>query len=331
MSRFLEKLDQYLKEKKINDKYYQILKDFYFSFEKAVQSSSIKKEEYLKSFDILLDLILSQFTSPYKFENYHKKITSPFNYHEFGKKFVSYLLDKPNSKIFGKENLDKINKYLQSNENVILLSNHQSEADPQIIELLLEDEYKKIANEIIYVAGSRVVTDPVAIPFSMGCNLLSIYSKKYLDLNFKTKHEKQLHNRKTMQIMKELLTQGSKIIFVAPSGGRDRKKDNQIIVSPFDPSSIEMFYFMAQKSKKPAHFFALTLSTYDIMPPPENVQIEMGEKRVVNRKNAYLSFSNEIDMENIIKDFDLSKKEFRKKRSDYIYNMVSEEFNKIKG
>jgi glycerol-3-phosphate O-acyltransferase len=330
MSDFLEKLDRCYQEKKINDKYYKILKDFYFSFENAVKNSSIKKEEYSKSFDILLDLILSQYISPYKFENYHKKITTPFNYYEFGKKFVSYLIDKQNSKIYGKENLHLINKYLQNNENVILLSNHQTEADPQIIDILLEDEFKNISNKIIYVAGSRVVADPFAIPFSIGCNLLSIYSKKYLDLNPEAKHQKQLHNRKTMQVMKDLLSKGSEIIYVAPSGGRDRKNKNKIIeISPFDPSSIEMFYFMAKKAITKTHFFALTLYTYDIMPPPENVQIEMGEKRVVNRKNAILSFSNEIDMENIIDTNNLNKKEIRKKRSDFIYNIVKKEFNKI--
>ncbi|NGX56569.1 MAG: hypothetical protein K1060chlam5_00812 [Candidatus Anoxychlamydiales bacterium] len=330
MSDFLDKLNTYYKEKKINDKYYKILKNFYFSFEKALQNSSIKKEAYNQSFDILIDLILSQFISPYKFENYHKKIFSPFNYYEYGKKIVSFLLDKENSKIFGEENLELISKYLKNNENVILLSNHQTEVDPQVIDILLEDKYPKIAKDIIFVAGNRVVTDPVAIPFSMGCNLLCIFSKKYIDQDPNSQHQKQIYNRKTMNVMKNLLSKGSKIIYVAPSGGRDRKDDNDNIeIAPFDPNSIEMFYFMAKKAKTPTHFFALTLYTYDLMPPPKKTQTEMGEERVVNRKNAILSFSKEIDMEKIKGSMELDKKQRRKKRSDSIYKMVTEEFNKI--
>ena len=34
---------------------------------------------------------------------------------------------------------------------------------------------------MIFVAGERVITDPLAIPFSMGSNLLCIYSKRYID------------------------------------------------------------------------------------------------------------------------------------------------------
>ena len=48
----------------------------------------------------------------------------------------------------------------------------QTEADPQVISLLMEREgYGKLASGLISVAGHRVTTDPLAIPFSMGRNL----------------------------------------------------------------------------------------------------------------------------------------------------------------
>lgn len=48
----------------------------------------------------------------------------------------------------------------------------QTEADPQVISLLMEREgYGKLASGLINVAGHRVTTDPLAIPFSMGRNL----------------------------------------------------------------------------------------------------------------------------------------------------------------
>lgn len=48
----------------------------------------------------------------------------------------------------------------------------QTEADPQVISLLMEREgYGDMASRLINVAGHRVTTDPLAIPFSMGRNL----------------------------------------------------------------------------------------------------------------------------------------------------------------
>ena len=53
---------------------------------------------------------------------------------------------------------------------MIILSNHQTECDPQVLSILLEREDKslgKLAESIIFVAGHKVTNDPVAIPFSM--------------------------------------------------------------------------------------------------------------------------------------------------------------------
>lgn len=52
------------------------------------------------------------------------------------------------------------------------LNGCQTEADPQVISLLMEREgYGDVAEKLINVAGHRVTTDPLAIPFSMGRNL----------------------------------------------------------------------------------------------------------------------------------------------------------------
>ncbi len=50
---------------------------------------------------------------------------------------------------------------------------------------------------MIFVAGERVITDPLAVPASMGRNLLCIYSKRYIDHPPELKSEKQLHNKRT--------------------------------------------------------------------------------------------------------------------------------------
>ena len=77
--------------------------------------------------------------------------------------------------------------------------------------------------------------------------------------------------------MSRLLREGGKIVYVAPSGGRDRKNSlGKVEIAPFDPASIEMFYLMANKAKTPTHFVPLALATYDLLSPPENVQKELG-------------------------------------------------------
>ncbi|KAL6008209.1 hypothetical protein ACLOJK_033715 [Asimina triloba] len=64
--------------------------------------------------------------------------------------------------------------------NIILISNHQTEADPAVISLLLHTTNPHLPEKLIYIAGDRVVTDPVCKPFSMGRNLLCVYSKKHM-------------------------------------------------------------------------------------------------------------------------------------------------------
>lgn len=62
-------------------------------------------------------------------------------------------------------------------------------------------------------------------PFSMGRNLLCVYSKKHMEDDPEKKQAKMNSNRKTMVTMQRMLNEGGKIIWVAPSGGRDRPKE----------------------------------------------------------------------------------------------------------
>jgi glycerol-3-phosphate O-acyltransferase len=104
------------------------------------------------------------------------------DYYEFGCDFFRHVMDLEDSVVLGKENLDQAFEYIQKGENVVFLANHQSEADPQVFSCMLEKVgYGKQAEEVIYVAGHKVTTDPLAIPFSMGRNLVCIHSKKHID------------------------------------------------------------------------------------------------------------------------------------------------------
>ena len=183
---------------------------------------------------------------------------------------------------------------------------------------------------MIFVAGERVLTDPLASPFSMGRNLLCIYSKRYIDFPPELKTKKQLHNKKTMELMSELLSEGGKCIYVAPSGGRDRiGSSGKVELAPFDPQSIEMFYLMAKKAHTPTHFYPLSLSTYDVLPPPQTIQIELGEMRSAQRVGIHATFGKEFNME-YFPGSDFSDKHARRQaKADAIFSLVQQEYLKF--
>ena len=302
----------------------KILEGFFDSYQKITKQDV----EILKTFRKLLG---KQLKNPFQFEPYHKKVRSPFDYYQFGLDFVRPLIDLSHSRVTGLENLKKIDDQLHKQENVILLANHQTETDPLAISILLENSHPHIGEKIIYVAGERVVTDPLAIPFSMGCDLLCIYSKRYIHHPPEEKMQKQLHNKHTMELMSRLFKEGGKIIYVAPSGGRDRRGPSGAVeIAPFDPASVEMMLLMAKKSGVITHFYPLTLATYDLLPPPETVQKELGEARKAKRCPIYMDFREEFDMECFFGSDEKNKVLKRKMRAEAIWKIVKETYERIK-
>ena len=71
--------------------------------------------------------------------------------------------------------------------------------------LLLERTHPRLATDVIYVAGDRVVTDPLCKPFSMGRNLFCVHSKKRMDDQPELKADKQRTNRRTVVEMGKAL------------------------------------------------------------------------------------------------------------------------------
>lgn len=321
-------LESYCRSKQIPEKICKTVLSFYESYCKTVGPHQKEKNHDL--FIVFLDLISKQLNHPFSFEPYHKSIRSPFDYYTWGLEFLRPLVDSNASSVLGKENIQEIQKHIAQKHNVIFLANHQTESDPLAISLLLEKEFPLLAEEMIFVAGERVITDPLAVPFSMGRNLLCIYSKRYIDHPPEQKLEKQLHNKKTMQLMSRLFSEGGKIIYVAPSGGRDRRnKDGIVEVAPFDPQSIEMFYLMAKKADKPTFFYPMALGTYEMLPPPETIQHELGEKRMTKRGGIHLAIGKQIDMEHFPGSDDSDKHVRRKCRSDYIWKLVNNDYKKF--
>ena len=99
------------------------------------------------------------------------------DYYKWGCDFFRQFMDKELSAVEGLDNLKKAMDQAAAGENVVFFANHQSEADPQVMSMMLEKAgYEDEAAKIVYVAGHKVTTDPLAIPFSMGRNLICIHS-----------------------------------------------------------------------------------------------------------------------------------------------------------
>lgn len=327
---FLDKLKSYQDEGLIPSKVGITLEYFFHDYMRALEENGLVSSDYLWLFYDYLEIVKNQTHAPYHFEPYHKMVEEPYNFHKFGIEFFRPLIHMEKSTLLGLDNVKEIESHIASGHNVVLFANHQIEADPIAIFLFLEKTAPLLVKKLIFVAGERVITDPLAVPFSIGCNLLCIYSKRYIDNPPELKAEKQSHNGKTMKLMRHLLDEGGHCIYVAPSGGRDRPdKDGKIYPAPFDPQSIEMFYLMASHAQKPTYFYPLSLATYSILPPPETIQTELGEKRNTKASAIHLAFGNAVNEEAFL-DPHLEDKHLRRKaRSDYIYNLVCENYTKL--
>lgn len=327
---YLAKLDRFVEKGQIPPKLGSILRKFYFNYCSAFLEHGrdfSKVEPMLLEY---LDQVVIQLENPYPFSPFHRRITGPFNYYQFALDFIRPLVVFERSRILGMDNVDKIEAQISNKENVILFANHQIEPDPQAIQLLMEKTHPQLVPEIIFVAGHRVTTDPLAVPLSKGCNLLCIYSKKYLENPPELKEEKVMHNQKTLKMMGELLHEGGKCIYVAPSGGRDRPNSQGVVeVAPFDPQSIEFFYLMARKADRPTHFYPLSLMTYNLLPPPDSIEVELGEQRQPKCTPIHLAFGDEINMDSFAEKEQNDKKVLRSARAEYIWNIVNDNYVKL--
>ncbi|KAJ0769314.1 Glycerol-3-phosphate acyltransferase [Helianthus annuus] len=217
---------------------------------------------------------------------------------------------------------------LKQGENVILISNHQSEADPAVIALLLETTNPYISENIIYVAGDRVITDPLCKPFSMGRNLLCVYSKKHMNDVPELADMKRRANTRSLKEMALLLRGGSKIIWIAPSGGRDRPDPvtNQWFPAPFDASSLDNMRRLVDHAGVVGHIYPLAILCHDIMPPPPQVEKEIGEKRLISFHGTGISVAPEVDFQKATASCG-SPEEAKAVYSQALYDSVCEQYN----
>jgi len=273
--------------------------------------------------------------TPYEFGSYHTAIREgPIDYYQMGNDYVGTLVDYDRSVLGNKAAWDQVQAQVQAGETVVFLANHQSEADAAFIPLLTMDSHPGLGERVVYVAGDRVTGDIMSKPFSMGRNLLCIFSKKHMvNDDSTTKSNKMRANIKTLKAMEQLMVEGGHIIWIAPSGGRDRKADDGTLKpDKFDPSAVEMMRKFGSKAKvKKTHFYPMAMATYDIMPPPTAIGGGLGEVRTVNYTGCGISLGDEVDMTESGSWAKAPEDQRLQVLTKTVYDSVMDQYNMIEG
>lgn len=309
------------------------MEELYHNYKNAVfQSGNSRADEIvLSNMAVAFDRVLLDIEEPFTFSSYHKSMREPFDYYMFGQNYIRPLVDFRSSYVGNVSLFFEMEEKLNQGHNIVLISNHQTEADPAIIALLLESTNPHVAENLTYIAGDRVITDPLCKPFSMGRNLICVYSKKHMLDVPELIEMKRKSNTRSLKEMALLLRGGSQIIWIAPSGGRDRPDPvtGEWYPAPFDTSSIDNMRRLAEHSGIPGHIYPLALLCHDIMPPPPQVEREVGEKRVISFHGAGLSVAPEISFADII-TASKNPEEAKEVYTQAFYNSVTEQYNVLK-
>jgi len=265
------------------------------------QGAGLSMEELMVIFNRIVDRMILLSLMPYKFESRHEKMEGPgYDYFQFGQEYVRPLVDWDNSYIRNMELWDEAIAQVGRGENVVLLANHQTEADAAFLPLFFEQYNPEFGRQVYYVAGDRVVSDPLAQPFSMGRNLFCVHSKKYIDSepDPEVKTAKSKQNRKTLTEMTKAMKEGGVLVWIAPSGGRDRLKPDsgEPLPADFDPAAVELMRNLGAKSGRPTHLYPMAMATYSIMPPPSGINTSgLGEERITKFTGCAISLAKPID------------------------------------
>lgn len=326
----LSGIQRELEAKTLPETIAQSMEELYHNYKNAVFRSGDPHAEntVLSNMRVAFDRMFLDVKEPFEFSPYHEAIRAPFDYYTFGQNYIRPLINFRESYVGNVSIFTTMEQQLNQGENVILISNHQTEADPAVIALLLETTNPHISENIIYVAGDRVITDPLCKPFSMGRNLLCVYSKKHMNDDPELIDMKRRANTRSLKEMALLLRGGSKIIWIAPSGGRDRPDPvtNKWFPAQFDANSLDNMRRLVQHAGVVGHIYPLAMLCHDIMPPPPQVEKEIGEKRLISFHGTGVSVGPEINFEEATASCG-SPDEAKAVYSQAVYDSVCEQYN----
>lgn len=310
--------------------------ELYVNYKKAIISSGLPDatEDFVaRVMASVCERVLIELNpaATFTFPSHHERILQPYNYYNFGQRYIRGLVDFQHSQLGHVDHFAEMRRQLLAGDNVVLLANHQTEADPAVFALLLEAEFPELATDVIYVAGDRVVTDPLCKPFSMGRNLFCVHSKKHLDDIPELKAEKQATNRRTLKAMQTALNEGGKLLWIAPSGGRDRSVDavsGENLPDSFDASAVELMRALVTKAKPQGHLYPFAMYSYRIMPPPRSVEKNIGERRLVFHAPVGISLGAELDVDAVLAGVE-DKEQRQQKLADAAFNAVTAEYRNM--
>ncbi|XP_057417180.1 glycerol-3-phosphate acyltransferase, chloroplastic [Lotus japonicus] len=309
------------------------MEEVFDNYKNAVYKSGDPKadETILSNMSVFLDRVFLDVTDPFEFQSHHKAKREPFDYYMFGQNYIRPLVDFQNSYVGNISVFIEMEEKLKQGHNIILMSNHQTEADPAIIALLIESRLPYIAENMTYIAGDRVITDALCKPFSIGRNLICVYSKKHMLDDPELVEMKRKANTRSLKEMALLLRSGSQIIWIAPSGGRDRPDpvSGEWAPAPFDGSSVDNMRRLVEHSGPPGHIYPLAILCHDIMPPPLKVEKEIGEKRVITFNGAGLSVAPEMSFSQTTSACE-NPENAKEVYTKALYESVADQYNVLK-
>lgn len=77
--------------------------------------------------------------------------------------------------------------------------------------------------------------------------------------------------------------QGGLLLWIAPSGGRDRPNEDDVwMPAKFDPSAVELMRHLISRAKPDGHLFPLAMHSGEMMPPPKGTEKALGERRLTS-------------------------------------------------
>ena len=157
----------------------------------------------------------------------------------------------------------------------------------------------------------------------MGRNLLCIHSKKHIDADPESKPINQKQNLAAMSELLGMFKQGGAAVWVAPSGGRDRRdlETGEVPLAPFDRKTVDMFRHMGTKSKILTHYYPLSMVSYDLCPPPDFLEAGVGESRNVRFCPIGIAVEDEVP--------NVGGAEGRKKFSELAFKTADENYHKL--
>jgi glycerol-3-phosphate O-acyltransferase len=328
--------DIYVMAQKFPEKYRDTFLGWYKLYKEQVVQGGATEKEVWSVFNRIVDRLILLNKQPYTFQSAHKMLQEPYDYFEFGQMYSRLLVDYNKSYLRNLEKWDEIAEKIKRGENIILTGNHQSESDAAFIPLLLEVYNRKLGEQVIYVAGDRVVSDPMVQPFSMGRNLFCVHSKKHMDDDPRMSREaKQKMNRKTLLEMSKAFKKGGNLVWIAPSGGRDRKNAaGDWVPAEFDIDAVELMRALGAKSPNPTWLYPFAMATNAIMPPPDTrAQGTLGEKRIVNFTGVALSVGEAFAASGegwLPEGMELGTEAAKQHLTDQIFEVVNDEYDVIK-